>query len=161
MLCLAPFVAAIVSAIAKVRSDAQLHDRVKAQIDVEGVKVADVDNRLVLFDGPPRIGVVIGERLTVHALTADTSVTVEQAGSITAVRGRNLASKAVAGAFTGGLGLFVVGNAKTETIDNRELYVIIESSEFAHVQTLDPVWAAVARHFAAQASMLVKRLNRE
>jgi len=120
---------------------------------------ARVGRDVVLFEDPPRLCVIAPGGRKAWPLTPDTAVTVETAGEITAVRGRNLASKAVGGVATGGLGFFVFGNAKTQEIDNRELYIVMESKTEAHVAKVNPTLGQEARQFAATVNLVARQLG--
>ncbi|MET8832795.1 hypothetical protein ABZV78_02610 [Micromonospora sp. NPDC004540] len=159
-MCLALVVLFFVAAINKGIQDGKKKQGIEEELRRVGAIEARVGQSVVLFSDPPRVSVQKADgSFDLRPLTSDTVVSVESAGSITAVRGRNLASKAVAGAFTFGAGAFVVGNAKTKNIDNRELYVIIESPSWAHVQKVDPTLGQEARQFAASANRLAKQLS--
>lgn len=60
---------------------------------------------------------------------------------------------------TGGLGLFVFGNAKNQTVDNRELYIIVESETSAHVAKVDPKLGEQARQFAVSVNLAARQLG--
>ncbi|GAB3808872.1 hypothetical protein [Micromonospora zhanjiangensis] len=118
-----------------------------------------VGRSVVLHSNPYRISVDTPGGRQTWPLTADTAISVETAGSITAVRGRNLSAKAVGGALTGGAGLFVFGNAKTSEVDNRELYIVIESDTLAHVSKVDPKLGQEARQFAASVNLIARQMG--
>lgn len=116
---------------------------------------------IVLYDDPPRLDGPTGddywgEPREEFYLTPDTKATVEAAGNISVTRGRNLASKAVGGLMTGGVGFFAFGNAKERTTDARELYLIVEGSDWAYTRQLDPDHGALARSFAAAVNVAAK-----
>jgi hypothetical protein len=83
-----------------------------------------------------------------------TTATVETAGSIQAIRGRNLAAKAVGGLLVPG-GVFLFGNARVEQHDLRELYLIVSGPACTETWALHPDLAAGARRFAAQITFSV------
>jgi hypothetical protein len=83
---------------------------------------------------------------------------VELEGEITTVRGRNLAAKAVGGAATLGVGLFVFGNAKNRDVDNRELFVTVTSRDDVRVLSVPPALGQEARQFAATVNLKAQQL---
>jgi hypothetical protein len=88
--------------------------------------------------------------------------TVDATGDIAVTRGRNLMAKGVggvvlAGAGVGALGLLAFGNAKHRTVDNRELYLLVEGPGWAYVGGFDPALGASIRKFAALVNVTAKR----
>jgi hypothetical protein len=83
-----------------------------------------------------------------------TTATVETAGSIETTRGRNLAAKAVGGLLVPG-GVFVLGNARVQQHDLRELYLVVTGRAWSETWALHPDLAAGARSFAAQIAAVV------
>lgn len=129
------------------------------QLQSIGHVIGRVGREAVLYAEPLRLSLA-GPRGTrdTRPLTADTVLSVETAGGISATRGRNLGSKAVGGALTGGVGLFVFGNAKTKTVDNRELYLVIDSPPRAEVRKLAPHLGQPARQFALTVNQAARTL---
>ena len=58
-----------------------------------------------------------------------------------------------------GVGLFLFGNAKNKTIDNRQLFVALESATAAHVVGVNPDLEHAAREFAARVNLAAKQLK--
>jgi hypothetical protein len=153
--CLAVVAAFVWFVVAGIRKDSAAEQALAEMGEIR----ARVGRDVVLFDNPLRLSVIAPGGRKTWPLAADTAVTVETAGDITAVRGRNLASKAVGGVATGGLGFFVFGNAKTQQIDNRELYIVMESETEAHVAKIDPKLGQEARQFAVTVNLVARQMR--
>jgi hypothetical protein len=144
-----------------------------------GEIVSRVGNVAALYLDPPRIAVAnaapvdpkLSENMQnffresahheykVYPITARLSASVEVVGGINTVRGRNLGTKAAAGLATGGLGFFVVGNAKKESVDTREAFLTFISDEWSHVEQVSGPYVLQSRQFVAQVSQIVRTLS--
>jgi hypothetical protein len=78
---------------------------------------------------------------------------VDTAGSVAAVRGRDMGAKAASTLVLGPLGPFLAGNAKTEVIDKREKFLVIDTAEWLVSRQIHLDRDHEGRQFAA----LVKR----
>ncbi|GAB7040412.1 MULTISPECIES: hypothetical protein [Catenuloplanes] len=130
----------------------------EAELQALGPVRERVGTALALVARPWRISALENGQRDTWPLTADTIVTVEMEGEITTVRGRNLAAKAVGGAAVPVLGLFIFGNAKNRSVDNRELYITITSEDDARVLKVPPTLSQEARQFAAMVNVTAKQL---
>lgn len=120
-----------------------------------GGQLRDRLGYLVLYDAPPRFGIVDDGALRTWPITREVSATVEGTGSVSVTRGRNLAAKAIGGAIVPG-GLFFIGNAKDTVHDHRELYLILEGPDWAYSEQLQPSLGAAARQFALTIGVMAR-----
>jgi hypothetical protein len=113
----------------------------------------------VLYADPPRFGAINRQLGSVRTwpLTPESKASVEAAGSVSVTRGRDLAAKAIGGAIVPG-GVFIFGNAKDRVHDNRELYLIVESPEWAYTLAVDPALGVGARRFAQNLNLAAREL---
>jgi hypothetical protein len=130
----------------------------EAELQDLGPVRARIGSTIALLANPWRLSLVQDGQRQTWPLTADTEVTVDVEGEISTARGRNLASKAVGGAATLGIGLFFFGNAKNRTVDHRELYITITSRDDARVVTAPPTLNLEARRFAASVNVIAQQL---
>jgi hypothetical protein len=130
----------------------------EAELQELGPVRARIGATVALLASPWRLSIVEDGQRETWPLTADTEVTVDVEGEISTVRGRNLAAKAVGGAATLGVGLFIFGNAKNRTVDNREIYVTITSRDDARVIKAAPELSQDARQFAASVNVAARQL---
>jgi len=77
-------------------------------------------------------------------------VSVDSAGGIAAVRGRNLGNKAMGTVAFGLLGALTVGNAKTEQIDSRTLHLWVEGETWVTSIEIDPDRSEAGRVFGSR-----------
>lgn len=83
-----------------------------------------------------------------YPFTGEVTATVDTAGNIAVTRGRNLAAKGLGLGVGGGLGVFLMGNAKERVTDTRELYLLVEGPTWATSYSCLVDRGAVARDFA-------------
>lgn len=117
----------------------------------EGDEVISAVGGIVLYRNPLRLRIpaeVAGGSGETRPVAAGVTAEVEAAGNIAAIRGRNLAAKGAATLALGPLGAFMVGNAKTDVLDTRELYLILSGLDWSHVAVLPPGLGGAARHLA-------------
>jgi hypothetical protein len=96
-----------------------------------------------------------------HRLTDAVTATVDTAGNL-ATKSRSTLSRIGAGAVIAGpLGLLVGATAKkSQTIDKRELYLLIDGGDWASSEQLNPDRGAEARKFAQAGTWLPARSTR-
>ena len=116
--------------------------------------------------GPPIAGLwnilVYEDRIIDHEMRhlpfdGEVSAMADAAGTIAATRGRNLAAKGAGTLLLGPIGLFGMGNAKHRTVDNRELYLLVEGAGWAYTQAFNPNLGGELRNFAQQINVVAKR----
>lgn len=148
----------LLSGLAWVVERRQHRDRsthLQAAIRQRGGRPTHQLGELVLTVDPQRLLICDSSRgriLRIHNLDPSVDASVGSAGNVSVTRGRNLAKKALAGAVIPGA-LFVVGNARDQVHDHRELYLIVEADNWAEVHALDPNLGAEARRFAQQINL--------
>ena len=163
--CLAVPVALMLFSFLAIRMGVTNLRRVNALIASYGPVQTKLLNRAALYvTSPPEFGFWETQpdgstAFHVQTLTATTTVDVETAGGIAAVRGRNLATKAGAGLLTFGVGALLVGNAHTDVIDKRELYLIVESDKWATVIPCHADHGQLAREFAVALRLAIRGLS--
>lgn len=95
-----------------------------------------------------------------HRLTDAVTATVDTAGNL-ATKSRSTLTRMGAGAVIAGpLGLLVGATAKkSQTIDKRELYLLIDGGEWASVEQLNPDHGADARKFAQAVNVAARQVE--
>lgn len=88
--------------------------------------------------------------------TGPVNAIADTSGNISAVRGRNLADKALGATLFGPVGLLVAGNAKIETVDNRTVYLLIDSDDWVFAREFDPEHRPVLQQFASKINRVAK-----
>lgn len=86
----------------------------------------------------------------------ETRATVDTAGNIAVTRGRNLAAKGLGTVLLGPIGLFMVGNAKENQTDTRELFLLIEGPGWAFTRGFPPTDTAHLHEFAGKVNVAAR-----
>jgi hypothetical protein len=92
-----------------------------------------------------------------YPFTGEVIATVGTAGNIAVTRGRNLAAKGLGLGVGGGLGVFLLGNAKEQVTDTRELYLLIEGPTWATSYSCQVDRGAAARAFAQLVNTMARQ----
>lgn len=93
----------------------------------------------------------------VFRLHPEVRAEVQTAGDLAATRGRNIAAGLAGTAIFGPLGM-LLGSAKTEIRDLRELYLLVEGTGWAYGTNVNPTLGLQIRQFAQQINVAARKL---
>lgn len=94
-----------------------------------------------------------------HPVTAQTAAALHESGSVTAVRGRNLAAKGASTLLLGPAGLLLVGNAKTQVMDDRSWYLTIGDDTWHHGLMIPETLRVNALNFAERVNAAARAVQ--
>lgn len=90
----------------------------------------------------------VPSRTEKHTVTAQTSAELHESGSVSAVRGRNLAAKGAGTLLLGPVGTLMFGNAKTHVVDDRTWYLTLGDGTWHHGVEIPELFRVNALNFA-------------
>jgi len=133
--------------------------------------IAAIDRRIVELEDPRGRRIDAFGPVTLHELRIitpageapldDVEVTVDSAGNLSVTKRATLTRLAVGGLVLGPLGaVLALGFQKRRTIDNRELYLLIEAGPASCVLQVKPDTGAAVRAFAVQANAAAASVGR-